>query len=55
MWTLELTSVWERNLRYYSKKQSRNLTAALDNLDTFHRALNNSAQASGRQVRVHSR
>ena len=44
MWTLELTSVWERNLRYYSKKQSRELTAALDNLDTFHRALNNGAR-----------
>jgi hypothetical protein len=40
MWTLEKTSEWDRRFKYYEKKHQRELIAALDNLDTFVRALN---------------
>jgi hypothetical protein len=44
MWTLQVTSEWERQLKYFTKKQPRELEAALDNLDTFHKALANGAR-----------
>ena len=40
MWTLELTDDYIRRLRKFEKKHPRELKAMLDNLDTFHTALN---------------
>lgn len=49
-WTLEPTDPFSRNLKWYAKKRPRELQAVLDNLDTFHEALN--AGALPQQVRV---
>jgi hypothetical protein len=40
VWTLESQDAWDRRLKQYAKKCARELAAALDNLDTFHKTLN---------------
>jgi hypothetical protein len=40
MWTLEPNSEWDRRRKQYEKKNSRELSAVLDNLDTFFKTLN---------------
>jgi hypothetical protein len=40
MWVIKRTDEYERRFKLYQKKHPRELTAVLDNLDTFHQALN---------------
>jgi len=45
MWALASEDEWDRRLKRFEKKRPRELAAALDNLDTFHKTLNNGVKS----------